>query len=387
MNHILALREAADLNGEYVRAAGIPGGQEAVEAKVQDLAGRYVNSRPELIAAFNAIKGNTKVLSREDLGPEYNDPRLEEVEKTLDMVTRPLTERERQYRDRVVPMYREILNSDEVKPKVESLYSQWKGASSEEKKKLRSEFAELLGISPSTVTKEYLKEMLKSGEAAHIINRADPSPFTTASAFFDPSFDETVEITEEGIDKWLRTAAANSGLRTIPGLGWRDKIRMPKPGDAGFDEVYDAINRAQEIAGLVVAKEESSKSARDKARAEQKTRQDQVVRGMGFKPEEIRKYRAQFEQGRTTVDIGQRRQQAMAAVAWMRENAKTVSDIAMVNEWERALGNDETVLNFNTIVHQYEAAKYRSRARASATGRQEAQKPDTEAELPPPPED
>jgi hypothetical protein len=388
VKQILALREAADLNGEYVRAAGTPGGQEAVEAKVQGLAGRYVNSRPELIAAFNAIKGNTKVLSREDLGPEYNDPRLEEVEKTLGMVTIPLTEEKRGYRDTIIPMYREILSSDEVKPKVESLYRQWRGASSEDKKKLRSEFAELLGIRTSTG----IKEVLKEGEAVHTIARADP-PVTvfgtssTASIFYDPSFDETVEITEEGIDKWLRTAAANSGLKTSPGRGWRDKIRMPKPGDAGFDEVYDAINRAQEIAGLVVAKEESSKSARDKARAEQKTRQDQVVRGMGFKPEEIRKYRAQFEQGKTTVDIGQRRQQAMAAVAWMRENAKTVSDIAMVNEWERALSNDETVLNFNTIVHQYEAAKYRSRARASATGRQEAQKPDTEAELPPPPED
>ena len=370
VKQILALREAADLNGEYVRAAGTPGGQEAVEAKVQDLAGRYVNSRPELIAAFNAIKGNTKILSREDLGPEYNDPRLEEVEKTLGMVTIPLTEEKRGYRDRAVLKYRKILNSDEVKPKVESLYRQWRGASSEEKKKLRAEFAELLGIST-----------IATGAVGSLAESLGYIQHTSVS------FDENVEITEEGIDKWLRTAAANSGLRTLPGLGWRDKIRMPKPGDAGFDEVYDAINRAQEIAGLVVAKEESSKSARDKARAEQKTRQDQVVRGMGFKPEEIRKYRAQFEQGKTTVDIGQRRQQAMAAVAWMRENAKTVSDIAMVNEWERALANDETVLNFNTIVHQYEDAKYRSRARASATGRQEAQKPDTEAELPPPPED
>jgi hypothetical protein len=196
-----------------------------------------------------------------------------------------------------------------------------------------------------------------------------------------------VEITEEGIDKWLRTAASNTKLLTGPGEGWRDKIRMPKPGDAGFDEVYGAINRAQEIAGRIVSKEEDGKSTRERTRADQKTRQDQVVRGMGFDPEEIRKYRAQFEQGKTTVDVTQRRQQAMAAVAWMREHAKTESDITMVDEWERALGNDETVLNFNTIVHQYEAAKHRSRAHASATGRQDAKNQDTEDELPAPPED
>ncbi len=387
VKQILALREAADLNGEYVRAAGTPGGQEAVEAKVKERAGR-----PELIAAFNAIKGNTKVLSREDLGPEYNDPQLEEVEKTLGMVMIPLTEEERGYRDRVVPMYREILNSDEVKPKVESLYSQWRGASSEEKKKLREEFAELLGISTkATGAVGSLAESL--GYIQHTSVRTNPRRDPTASAFFDPSFDETVEITEEGIDKWLRTAAANSGLKTLPGQGWRDKIRMPKPGDAGFDEVYGAINRAQELAGRIVKKEEDDKSARERSRTEQKIRQDQVVRNMGFDPGEIRKYRAQFEQGKTTVDIKQRRQQAMAAVAWMRKNAKTMSDSVMADEWERALVNDETVLNFNTIVHRYDAAKqqqaldYKRRsAYASAAGRQAA-KQDTEDELPAPPED
>jgi hypothetical protein len=363
-----------------VRAAGSAGGQAQVEAKVQ------AAGRPELVAAFNAIKGNTKVLSREDLGTEYNDPRLDEVEKTLGMVTRPLTERERQYRDTIIPQYREILNSDGVKPKVESLYRQWRGASSEEKKKLRSEFAELLGISTTTGRSVYDE---------HVILRTDPRLGTVSGIpFYDPSFDETVELTEEGIDKWLRTAASNTKLLTMPGEGWRDKIRMPKPGDAGFDEVYGAINRAQEIAGRIVSKEEGDKSARERARAAQKIRQDQVVQSMGFDPGEIRKYRAQFEQGKTTVDIKQRRQQAMEAVAWMKKNAKTVAERTMANEWERALVDDEAVLNFNTIVHRYDAAKqqqaldYKRRsAYASAAGRQEAKNQDTEDELPAPTDD